>query len=75
MKTYRDQRDAIEDSEGTKQMKTLQEAKLLLVFIHTKLMNTDIVLAVPHWQAAYSKVFTSVSSDYVTYTPIAFDVI
>lgn len=47
--------------------------KTLIVFIHTKLMNTDVVMAVPHWQAKYSKVFTSVSSDYVTYTPIAFD--
>ena len=52
--------------------------KTLIVFIHTKLMNTDnaltdVIMAVPHWQAAYSKVFTSVSSDYVTYTPIAFD--
>lgn len=60
MKTYR---------KGTKQMKTL------IVFIHTKLMDTDVVLAVPFWQAKYSKVFTSVSEDYVTYTPIAFDVI
>lgn len=52
--------------------------KTLIVFIHTKLMNADgirqnVVLAVPFWQAKYSKVFTSVSSDYVTYTPIAFD--
>lgn len=69
MKTYREHMDAIFDSEGTKEMKTL------IVFIHTKLMNTDVILAVPYWQAAYSKVFTSVSSDYVTYTPIAFDVI
>lgn len=49
-----------------------------LVFIHTKLMNAEgihqnVVLAVPFWQAAYSKVFTSVSEDYVPYTPIAFD--
>ena len=49
--------------------------KTLIVFIHTKLMNVDVVLAVPFWQAKYSKVFTSVSSDYVTYTPITFDVI
>lgn len=52
---------------GTKQMKTL------FVFIHTKLMNVDVVLAVPFWQAAYSKVFTSISEDYVAYTPVAFD--
>lgn len=61
-------------------MKTLHEAELLLVFIQTKLMNADgirqnVILAVPYWQVAYSKVFTSVSSDYVPYTPIAFDVI
>lgn len=61
-------------------MKTLQEAKLLLVFIHTKLMNADgirqnVVLAVPFWQAKYNKVFTSVSEDYAVYTPIAFDAI
>lgn len=52
--------------------------KTLIVFIHTKLMNADgirqnVVLAVPFWQAKYSKVFTSVSEDYVPYTPIAFD--
>ena len=52
--------------------------KTLIVFIHTKLMNVEgvpqnAILAVPHWQAKYSKVFTSVSSDCVTYTPIAFD--
>lgn len=52
--------------------------KTLIVFIHTKLMNVDgdykdVILAVPSWQAKYNKVFTSVSSDYVTYTPIAFD--
>lgn len=34
--------------------------KTLIVFIHTKLMNTDVIMAVPHWQAKYSKVFTSV---------------
>lgn len=61
-------------------MKTLQEAKLLLVFIHTKLINADgmrqnVVLAVPFWQAKYSRVFTSVSEDYVPYTPVRFDVI
>ena len=49
--------------------------KTLIVFIHTKLMNADVVLAVPHWQAAYSKVFTSISGDYVPYTPVAFDAI
>ena len=54
------------------------QTQILLVFIHTKLMNADgirqnVVLAVPHWQAAYSKVFTSVSEDYVPYTPVAFD--
>ena len=65
MKTYK--ANAISDSKETKQMKTL------IVFIHTKLMNTEIVLAVPFWQAKYSKVFTSISEDYVTYTPIAFD--
>lgn len=47
--------------------------KNLLVFIHTKLMDTDVVMAVPFWQAKYNKVFTSLSEDYVTYTPIAFD--
>lgn len=54
--------------------------KTLIVFIHTKLMNADgirqnVVLAVPYWQAAYSKVFTSISGDYVPYTPIRFDTI
>ena len=54
--------------------------KTLIVFIHTKLMNADgirqnVIMAVPHWQAKYSKVFTSVSEDYVMYTPIAFDII
>lgn len=54
--------------------------KTLIVFIHTKLMNADgirqnVILAVPHWQAKYSKVFTSVSEDYVPYTPVRFDVI
>lgn len=54
--------------------------KALIVFVHTKLMNvdnalTDVIMAVPHWQAAYSKVFTSVSEDYVPYTPVRFDVI
>lgn len=49
--------------------------KTLTVFIHTKLMGTDVVMAVPHWQAKYSKVFTSFSEDYVPYTPVAFDVI
>lgn len=49
--------------------------KTLIVFIHTKLMNTDVVMAAPFWQAKYSKVFTSVSEDYVPYTPVAFDVI
>lgn len=46
-----------------------------LVFIHTKLMNTEVVLAAPHWQAKYSKVFTSFSEDYVPYTPIRFNTI
>lgn len=59
-------------------MKTLHEAKLLLVFIHTKLMNVEgipqnAILAVPFWQAKYNKVFTSLSEDYAVYTPIAFD--
>lgn len=49
--------------------------KTLIVFIHTKLMNVDVILAVPYWQAKYSKVFTSVSEDYVPYTPVRFDVI
>lgn len=49
--------------------------KTLVVFMHTKLMNVEVVLAVPHWQAKYSKVFTSVSDGYVPYTPIRFDVI
>ena len=53
--------------------------KTLIVFIHTKLMNAEgihqnVILAVPHWQAKYNKVFTSVSEDYAVYTPIAFDV-
>lgn len=47
--------------------------KHLLVFIHTKLMNVDVVLAVPFWQANYNKVFTSLSEDYAVYTPIVFD--
>lgn len=54
--------------------------KTLIVFIHTKLMNTDgirqnVIMTVPHWQAKYNKVFTSVSEDYVPYTPVRFDVI
>lgn len=49
--------------------------KTLIVFIHTKLMNVDVVLAVPFWQAKYNKVFTSISEDYVPYTPVRFDVI
>jgi hypothetical protein len=49
--------------------------KSLLVFIHTKLMNVDVVLAAPLWQAKYNKVFTSVSEDYVPYTPVRFDTI
>lgn len=54
--------------------------KTLIVFIHTKLMDTEVVLAVPFWtiserdkQAAYSRVFTSFSEEYVPYTPVAFD--
>lgn len=54
--------------------------KTLIVFIHTKLMNADgirqnVVLAVPSWQAKYNKVFTSLSEEYVPYTPVRFDVI
>lgn len=56
-------------------MKQVQEASLFLVFIHTKLMDVDVVLAAPHWQAKYNKVFTSLSEDYVPYTPIRFDFI
>lgn len=59
----------IQRRSGTNEMKTL------IVFIHTKLMNFDVVLAVPHWQAKYSKVFTSVSEDYVPYTPVRFDLL
>lgn len=47
--------------------------KTLIVFIHTKLINVDVVLAVPSWQAKYNKVFTSLSEDYAVYTPVAFD--
>lgn len=39
----------------------------------TELMNTDVIMAVPFWQAKYGKVFTSISEDYAPYTPIAFD--
>jgi hypothetical protein len=49
--------------------------KQLLVFIHTKLMDTDVILAAPFWQAKYYKVFTSVSEDYVPYTPVRLDTI
>ena len=54
--------------------------KTLVVFIHTKLMNVDgdykdVILAVPHWQAKYNKVFTSLSEDYAVYTPVRFDTI
>lgn len=49
--------------------------KHLLVFIHTKLMNVDVVLAAPFWQAKYNKVFTSLSEDYAMYTPIVLDTI
>ena len=48
--------------------------KTLIVFIHTKLMNVEgrpqnAILAAPHWQAKYNKVFTSLSEDYAVYTP------
>lgn len=51
------------------------QSPILLAFIHTKLMNMEVVLAVPHWQAKYNKVFTSISEDYAVYTPIRFDTI
>ena len=56
-------------------MKSILVHKTMLVFIHTKLINTDVILAAPFWQAKYNKVFTSLSEDYVVYTPIRFDVI
>lgn len=54
--------------------------KTLIVFIHTKLMNVEgrpqnAILAAPHWQAKYNKVFTSLSEDYAVYTPVRFDTI
>lgn len=66
MKTYRKQ-TLSKIAKGNKEMKSL------LVFIHTKLMNTDVVLAMPYSMANESNTFFTYSDDYAPYVPIAFD--